>query len=158
MNRFKFSILFPILTLNTSISTHTQAQIRNYLNELPQPKKDSIEQLYSRILSQFPEIPISFSDGKNAKGRIVTNPSIGFGQTQLAYADGSSKSIFKVGISSTKTGISIYFMGLSDKNFLKNRFQSQLGKAKITGYCIAYKSLDSAQVDFLLAEILAFLQ
>lgn len=144
--------------MNTTISTHTQAQIRNYLNELPQPKKDSIEQLYSCILSQNPEIVISFSDGKNAEGKIVTNPSIGFGQTQLAYADGTTKTIFKVGISATKTGISIYFMGLSDKNFLKNRFQSQLGKAKITGYCIACKSLDSTQLDFLRSQILALLK
>lgn len=143
--------------MNNSISTQTEAQIRNYLNELPPRNKANIELLYEGIRNQYPELPISFSDGKNAEGKIVTNPSIGFGQTQLVYTDGSSKTIFKVGISSTKTGISIYFMGLSDKNFLKNRFQSHFEKAKITGYCVACKSLDSSQLDFLLAEILAIL-
>ena len=37
--------------------------------------------------------------------------------------------------------ISIYILGIKDKKYLALNFGNKIGKAKVTGYCIKFKSL-----------------
>jgi hypothetical protein len=42
-------------------------------------------------------------------------------------------------------------MGVSDKKYLAQTFGKELGKAKVTGYCIKFKTLADIKVDALKA-------
>jgi len=43
-------------------------------------------------------LSFGFLDGKDANGKVITNPNIGYGNLQLQYKDGSSKPFYQVGI------------------------------------------------------------
>ncbi len=45
------------------------------------------------------------------------------------------------------------FIGLKDKTLLNQFIGNKLGKAKITGYCIKFKSLKDINLDVLLSAI-----
>ena len=123
--------------------------IHSYLSTLPESKKSEMEELHKRILTLFPGCKLWFMDGKNNENKIVTNPNIGYGEYTITYADGKTRPFYKIGISSTSKGISIYLMGIKNKNFLKESVGSRLGKAKISGYCISFKSLNEINLDVL---------
>lgn len=123
--------------------------IHSYLSTLPESKKSEMEELHKRILTLFPGCKLWFMDGKNNENKIVTNPNIGYGEYTITYADGKTRPFYKIGISSTSKGISIYLMGIENKNFLKESVGSRLGKAKISGYCISFKSLNEINLDVL---------
>ncbi len=89
----------------------------------------------------MPDCQLWFLDGKDANGKVVTNPNIGYGHQIMNYADGSSRAFYQIGISANKSGISIYVIGLKDKAYLSQTFEKTLGKASISGYCIKFKSL-----------------
>lgn len=130
-------------------------EIQCYLNSLTQQKQMDLELISQFIQNTYPDSKRWFLDGKNDTGKVVSNPNIGFGERLNRYADGSQKSFYRVGISANSTGISVYILGLSDKNTLKDRFSATLGKASITGYCIKFKSLE--QINFpVLQEAIAF--
>ena len=44
-------------------------------------------------------------------------------------------------MSANKTGISVYILGIPDKNYLAQTYGPDLGKASVTGYCIRFKTL-----------------
>lgn len=123
--------------------------IHSYLSTLPESKKSEMEELHKRILTLFPGCKLWFMDGKNNENKIVTNPNIGYGEYTITYADGKTRPFYKIGISSTSKGISIYLMGIENKNFLKESVGSRLGKAKISGYCLSFKSLNEINLDVL---------
>lgn len=123
--------------------------IHSYLSTLPESKKSEMEELHKRILTLFPGCKLWFMDGKNNENKIVTNPNIGYGEYTITYADGKTRPFYIIGISSTSKGISVYLMGIENKNFLKESVGSRLGKAKISGYCISFKSLNEINLDVL---------
>src|SRR5690606_7301449 len=86
---------------------------------------------------------------KDEKGKVVANPSIGYGQFTLRYKNGSTKTFYQIGISSNLTGISVYIMGLSDKKQLPDLFKETIGKATVTGYCIKFKTLKDIHLNVL---------
>lgn len=131
----------------------TEQAIAAYLQQLPPKQAAELTQLHQRILAISGACKLWFLDGKNAEGKVVSNPNIGYGSSILNYANGSSREFYKLGICATKTGLSVYFMGLTDKDFLKNTFGMALGKAKITGYCISFKSLNDIDTSVLEAGI-----
>jgi hypothetical protein len=88
-----------------------------------------------------PQEKAAFFDGKDKEGKVVTNPAIGFGTYLHHFSDGRVEQMYRIGISPNATGFSIYVLGLKDKEILKTRFANSLGKAKVTGYCIKFKSL-----------------
>lgn len=45
-------------------------------------------------------------------------------------------------------------MGLTDKRYLSETYGSRLGKAKITGYCVKFRSMKDVNIDTL-EEIIA---
>ena len=101
----------------------------------------------------MPKSKLWFLDGKDEKGKIVSNPNIGYGSQTMQYANGKSREFYQIGISANTTGISVYIMGLSDKNSLSQKFGKELGKATVTGYCIKFKKLTDIKMDVLKSAI-----
>lgn len=130
----------------------TSSQVRTYISSLPDPKAGELKLIHDSILRASPGCPLDFFDG-TADGKVVSNPTIGYGRYTINYANGSTKEAARVGLSANSTGISVYLMGLSKKSFLQETYGSTLGKAKITGYCIRFKSLQDIDPDVLLDAI-----
>lgn len=124
-------------------------QIKNYISYLPDAKQVEIEKLHYTILELQPYAQLWFLDGKNELGKVVSNPNIGYGTYTIEYKDGTSKEFYRVGISANTSGISVYIMGLKDKNLLKDKFGDAIGKADVTGYCIKFKSVSNINMDVL---------
>ncbi len=131
-----------------------QEQIKNYIDSQPELKRVEIETLHKRILKLLPKCKLWFLDGKDDKGKIVTNPNIGYGTQTIKYADGKTKEFYQIGISANTTGISVYIMGLTDKKYLPETYGKTIGKASVTGYCIKFKALKDINIDILEAVIL----
>jgi hypothetical protein len=130
-----------------------QEQIKKYIDSQPEPKRADIEVLHKRILQALPKCKLWFLDGKDDKGKIVSNPNIGYGLQKIKYADGKTKEFYQIGISANTTGISVYIMGIEDKKHLTETYGKTLGKATVTGYCIKFKTLKDINIDTLEAAI-----
>jgi hypothetical protein len=131
-----------------------QEQIKKYIDSQPESKRTDIEILHQRILQIMPKCKLWFLDGKDEKGKTVTNPNIGYGFQIIEYADGKAKEFYQIGISANTTGISVYIIGIKDKTYLPKTYGKKLGKARITGYCIRFKTLKDINIDMLEAAIL----
>lgn len=116
-------------------------QIDQYIQSQPESKKADMQNLHQEMIRLLPRGRLWFLNGRDATGKVVSNPSIGYGAFVQDYADGSSKEFYQIGMSAPKNGISIYIMGLSDRKYLAENFTDAIGKATITGYCIRFKSL-----------------
>jgi hypothetical protein len=112
-----------------------------------------LQELHRTILSLIPNCKLWYLDGLDEKGKIVSNPNIGYGSYTIKYADGSSKEFYQIGLSANKTGISVYILGLKDKTYLAKTFGEKIGKASVTGYCIKFKTLKDINIDILIAAI-----
>jgi hypothetical protein len=129
-------------------------QIADYIAAQPERKRDDLSELHGIIKKLMPRARLWFLDGKDAKGKTVTNPNIGYGTQTMPYADGSSREFYQIGLSANTTGISVYIMGLKDKKHLANTYATTIGKATVTGYCIKFKTLSAINIDVLKAAIL----
>ncbi|RYY39208.1 MAG: DUF1801 domain-containing protein [Chitinophagaceae bacterium] len=114
--------------------------LRHFASQ-PEPKRADLHALHALMKQMLPKGRIWFDEGKDATGKIVTNPTAGYGLQTLRYANGKTKEFFQVGISANATGISVYILGISDKTYLAKTYSDRIGKAKVTGYCIRFKSL-----------------
>ena len=126
-----------------------QEQIREYITSQPEPKRSEMEALHKYILKVLPKSKLWFLDGKDDKGKTVSNPNIGYGSYNIKYADGTAKEFYQIGLSANTTGISVYIMGLKDKTYLAKTYGKKLGKASVTGYCIKFKALKDINTDIL---------
>lgn len=124
-------------------------QIKNYIATQPQPKRSELQQLHDIVLGMMPDCKLWFLDGKDDIGRTVSNPNIGYGVQTIKYADGKARQFYQIGISANTTGISVYIMGLKDKKHLAENYGKRIGRAKITGYCIKFRTLRDIDVDTL---------
>lgn len=124
-----------------------QAQVQNYIAGLAQPKRNDLQTLHRMALGVSPNCRLWFLDGRNSEGKIVSNPNIGYGVQAKRYARGDVKEFYQVGLSANTAGISIYIMGLNDKTHLSKAYGQTLGKAKITGYCVTFRSLNDVNLD-----------
>ena len=124
-------------------------QIKKYIDIQPESKRADIEALHERVLLSLPNCKLWFLDGKDEKGKIVSNPNIGYGLQIIKYADGKTKEFYQIGISSNTTGISVYIMGIEDKKYLPETYGKTIGKASVTGYCIKFKTLKDIRIDTL---------
>ena len=132
---------------------NTQDQINNFIASLTAPKRSEIETLHTLILYAFPKAKLWFLDGKDEKGKVVTNPNIGYGLQTIKYADGKSKEFFQIGLSATTTGISVYILGIKNKTYLAQTYGKAIGKASVTGYCVKFKTLKDINLDVLKSAI-----
>lgn len=130
-----------------------QAQIQSYLASLPIQKRRDLEELHLLIQTVMQGCRIWFLEGRDASGKIVSNPNIGYGQLELMLAGGKTKTFYQIGISANTTGISVYLMGLKDKKYLMETYQSQIGKASVTSYCIKFKTLKDLDLSVLTTAI-----
>lgn len=132
---------------------NVQEQIDEYIAGQSDPKRSDMQELHRIILGVNPKAKPWFLDGKNDEGKMVSNPSIGYGSHQMKYADGTTREFYQIGLSANKTGISVYILGLEDKKYLAKTYGKDLGKASVTGYCIRFKTLKDINVDVLEAAI-----
>ena len=128
-----------------------QKQIKEYIATQTEPKRREMQQLHQIILAMMPACKLWFFDGKDEKGKTVSNPNIGYGSQTIQYANGKTKEFYQIGLSGNTTGISVYLMGVSDKKYLTQTFGKELGKASVTGYCIKFKTLRDIKIDVLKA-------
>ncbi|MGV8018895.1 MAG: DUF1801 domain-containing protein [Ignavibacteria bacterium] len=126
-----------------------QTQIKEYIASQPEPKRDDLQELHSIIPEIMPGYKLWFLDGKDDKGKIVSNPNIGYGIRTIKYADEKTKEFYQIGISANKAGISVYILGIDDKTYLVKTFGKKLGKASVTGYCIKFKTLNDINIEVL---------
>jgi hypothetical protein len=126
-----------------------EEQIKEYIATQPEPKRSDIQELHRRILGVMPKCKLWFLDGKDDKGKTVSNPNIGYGFQSIKYADGNIKEFYQIGISANTTGISVYIMGIKDKKHLPENYGKSIGKASVTGYCIKFKTLKDINIDIL---------
>lgn len=126
-----------------------QEQIEEYITGQPAPKRGEMQELHRVILATQPTCKLWFLDGKDDKGKIVSNPNIGYGAYTIQYANGDTREFYQIGFSANTTGISVYIMGIKDKTYLAQTFGKKLGKASITGYCIKFKTLKDINMDIL---------
>jgi hypothetical protein len=124
-------------------------QIKEYIATQPEPKRSELQELHCIILELMPECKLWFLDGKDEKGRTVSNPNIGYGFQTIRYADGKTREFYQVGISANTTGISVYILGIEDKKYLAETYGKELGKASASGYCIKFKTLKDVNIDIL---------
>lgn len=129
------------------------SQISDYLASQPEPKRADMQSLHDRIQRLVPDGPLWFLDGADERGKVVSNPNIGYGRQTMTYADGRTREFYQIGLSANTTGISVYLMGLADKTYLARTYGATLGKASVTGYCIKFKKLNDIHVDVLEAAI-----
>jgi hypothetical protein len=128
---------------------NTKEEIKKYIESQSEAKRSDMQTLNKLILKVSPKSKLWFLDGKNEKGKMVTNPNVGYGLYTLKYADGSTRDFYQVGFTGNTVGISVYIMGIKDKTYLAKTYGKKLGKASVTGYCIKFKSLKNINVEVL---------
>jgi hypothetical protein len=132
---------------------NVQKQIKEYITSQPEPKRSDMQELHQCILEVLSKGKLWFLDGKDDKGKTVSNPNAGYGSYTIKYADGTTREFYQIGLSANTTGISVYIMGIKDKTYLANTYGKKLGKASVTGYCIKFKTLKDINIDILQAAI-----
>ncbi len=131
----------------------TSQKIEAYLASQPEPKQTDLRELHAHMLAEFPGCRLWFTDGTDESGKVVSNPNIGYGAYTIRYAESSSREFYRIGLSATTTGISVYVLGLDDKTYLKRTYGDSIGKASVTGYCLRFKRLADIDVRVLHAAI-----
>ena len=132
---------------------NVQGQITEYITSQPEPKRSDMQALHRLTLQVLPKGKLWFLDGKDDKGKTVSNPNIGYGSYSIKYADGTTREFYQIGLSANKTGISVYILGINDKTYLAKTYGKKIGKASVTGYCIKFKTIKDINIDILQAAI-----
>ena len=132
---------------------NVQEQIKKYIVSQPESKRSDMQALHMLILKVLPKGKLWFLDGKDDKGKIVSNPNIGYGSYTIKYADGTTREFYQIGLSANTTGISVYILGIKDKTYLAKTYAEKIGNASVTGYCIKFKMLKDINIDVLEAAI-----
>ncbi|MES1220453.1 MAG: DUF1801 domain-containing protein [Bacteroidota bacterium] len=128
---------------------NVKEQIAAYIASQPEAKRSDMQELHKTILTVMPKCKLWFLDGKDDKGKIVSNPNIGYGSYSIKYADKTTREFYQIGLSANTTGISVYVMGIEDKKYLAAAYGKKLGKASVTGYCIKFKTLKDINITVL---------
>jgi hypothetical protein len=132
---------------------NVQGQINEYITSQPELKRSDLQELHRIISGIMPASKLWFLDGKNSENKVVSNPNIGYGLQTIKNADGKTREFYQIGISANKIGISVYILGINDKNYLAKTYGEKIGKASVTGYCIKFKTLKDINIEILKAAI-----
>lgn len=132
---------------------NVKEEIQTYITSQPEPKRSDMETLHKHILRLSPKSKLWFLDGRDEKGKVVSNPNIGYGLQTIKYAGGKTREFYQIGLSGNSTGISVYILGLDDKTYLAKTYGKKLGKASVTGYCIKFRALKDINMETLEAAI-----
>lgn len=128
-------------------------QIKAYISSQAEPKSSDMQALHRLISKLMPRCKLWFLDGKDSKGKTVSNPNIGYGLHTIEYAGGKTREFYRIGLSANTTGISVYIMGIKDKKHLARTYGKKIGKASVSGYCLKFKTLKDIDIDVLKAAI-----
>ena len=128
---------------------NVQEQIKKYITSQSEAKRSDMQALHQLILHALPKCKLWFLDGKDDKGKTVSNPNIGYGFYSIKYADGKAREFYQIGMSANTTGISVYILGIKNKKYLADTYGKKLGKASVSGYCIKFKTLKEINIDIL---------
>jgi hypothetical protein len=128
---------------------NVQAQIKEYIASQAELKRSDMQELHRIIQGLMPACRLWFLDGKDDKGKTVSNPNIGYGLQTIKYADGKIRDFYQIGLSANTTGISVYIMGIEDRKYLAKVYGTKLGKASVTGYCVKFKTLKDINIELL---------
>lgn len=128
---------------------NVQEQIDNYIADQVPSKREDLQILHEILLRISPNCKRWYLDGRDAEGKVVSNPNIGYGTQSLKYANGETKEFYRVGISANTTGISVYIVGVDDKKYLSKTYGKRLGKATITGYCVRFRHLRDVNLNII---------
>lgn len=126
-----------------------QEQIEKFILNQPDSKRNDMDRLHKLISEATEEPKLWFDDGKNDENKTISNPTIGYGIQTIKYANGKTKEFFRIGMSANKSGISVYILGIGDKTFLAKTYGKKLGNAKVTDYCIRFRSLNAIDINVL---------
>ncbi len=129
-------------------------QITHYLESIPEPKCSEMKQLHALFLEWIPNCKLWFESGIDANNKVVSNPNIGYGNFNISYANGTTREFYQIGLSANTTGISVYIMGIRNKIDLVKLIGPTIGKAKVTGYCIKFKTIKDIDLIILREAIL----
>jgi hypothetical protein len=140
LDRLPIAAGVPLVELKGDLGMGVREEIDRYIGAQSQTKRAELLDLHRRILQISPDATLWFLDGRDDSGKVVSNPNIGYGTQTLTYASGASRVFYKVGLSANTSGLSVYVMGLKDKTYLSQTYGSRIGRAKITGYCVSFKS------------------
>ena len=135
-----------------------QARIADYLAAQPERRRDDLQTVHAMLLRVMPGCRLWFLDGRGEDGRVVSNPNVGYGRLTMTYPDGRTREFYQVGLSATTTGISVYLMGLDDRTYLPATYGAALGRARVTGYCIGFRTLrdvDRAVLEAAIRDVVA---
>jgi hypothetical protein len=138
-----------VVMIEEERSMDVEDRIENYIGSQAAPRIGDMRALHRIISEIMPGCRMWFLDGKNDEGRIVSNPNIGYGFQTIKYADGRTRDFYRIGMSANTTGLSVYILGIDDKNHLANAYGDRIGRASVTGYCIKFKSLKDIDTDVL---------
>ena len=72
-----------------------QKQIKEYIAVQPEPKRSEMQELHRMMLAMMPACKLWFLDGKDEKGKTVSNPNIGYGSQIIKYANGKTGNSIK---------------------------------------------------------------
>jgi hypothetical protein len=128
---------------------NVQDQIKEYITSQPEAKRSDMQTLHRIIKEVMPGCKLWFLDGKNDENKTVSNPNIGYGLYSMKYAGGKTRDFYQIGLSANTTGISVYILGNDDKAYLAKTYGKKIGKAKVTGYCIKFKTLKDIDIKIL---------
>ena len=126
----------------------TERQILQFISLQKDDTRQDLSFLHEFMRSILPTGKLWIEDGKNEEGKVVTNPTIGYGQQTLSLAKGKSREMFQIGVAKTKSGFSIYLLGIRGILDLPELCQG-IGKAKVTGYCISFKKWEDLNLEVL---------
>ncbi len=132
-----------------SFTMETNTQINTYIESLSEETAADLRALHALMLQWIPNGKLWFDNGLNGDNKVVTNPTIGYGSYPHTFANKTNKELFQIGISATKSGISVYVMGIRNKLNLAQTFGEKLGKAKVSGYCISFKKCEDLNLGVL---------
>jgi hypothetical protein len=124
-------------------------EIQAFFASQSEPKRGDLLTLHALVMELAPNCQLWYEDGRDADGKVIANPSAGYGCYTIQYANGTSREFYRIGLSANKTGVSVYILGLADKMFLSSTFGATIGKASVTGYCIKFRSLKDVNIDVL---------
>lgn len=123
--------------------------IKSYLDSLPENTKEELTFFHQQVLEKYPNCRIWFLDGKDATGKVISNPNMGYGTITLPTKTNINREFYKLGISANSKGFSIYFMGLTDRNLIQKHLGHFFPNSKITGYCLNLKSIKNVELAIL---------
>ncbi|NOT73745.1 MAG: DUF1801 domain-containing protein [Cyclobacteriaceae bacterium] len=126
-----------------------KSQIKELIKSQAEPKRSEMQELHDLILQLMPKCKQWYFDGKNEDGKQVAHPTIGYGEYIITYKDRTVRDFFRIGLLASPTGLAVHIMGLDDKKFLIDNYGKTIGKAKVSSYGIAFKSIKDINLEVL---------